>query len=120
MTNDNMNMDINATANNLTFVKSDVHIPRMVPLKTLAEESGFSYKALWLMCKQARFPFVKSGNKYYVNVDKFVEYLNTGDKEIDAVLNEVERIERSNNDEYIPRPKRKRGRPRKITVETDS
>ena len=45
---------------------------------------------------------------------------NTGDKEVDAVLNEVERIERSNNDEYIPRPKRKRGRPRKITVETDS
>ena len=29
------------------FIVSDVRIPRMVPLQTLADESGISYKALW-------------------------------------------------------------------------
>ena len=30
----------------LNFIVSDVRIPRMVPLQTLADESGISYKAL--------------------------------------------------------------------------
>ena len=66
----------------LNFIKSDVRIPRMVPLQTLADESGISYKALWLMCKRNKIVHIKAGNKFLVNVDKFIEFLNTGDTEV--------------------------------------
>lgn len=66
----------------LNFIVPDVRIPRMVPLQTLADESGISYKALWQMCKQNKIVHIKSGNKFLVNMDKFVEYLNTGETEI--------------------------------------
>ncbi|WP_315322203.1 hypothetical protein [Stomatobaculum longum] len=65
------------------FIVSDVRIPRMVPLQTLADESGISYKALWQMCKQNKIVHIKSGNKFLVNVDKFVEYLNAGELEVE-------------------------------------
>ena len=45
------------------------------------EQRLISYKALWQMCKQNKIVYIKSGNKYLVNVDKFIEYLNTGDQE---------------------------------------
>ena len=41
------------------FIVSDVRIPRMVPLQTLADESGISYKALWQMCKQNKIVHIK-------------------------------------------------------------
>lgn len=66
------------------FIVSDVCIPRMVPLQTLADESGISYKALWLMCKQNKIVHIKSGNKFLVNVDKFIEFLNTGETEVES------------------------------------
>ena len=68
----------------LNFIVSDVRIPRMVPLQTLADESGISYKALWQMCKQNKIVHIKSGNKFLVNVDKFIEFLNTGETEVES------------------------------------
>ena len=59
------------------FIVSDVRIPRMVPLQTLADESGISYKALWQMCKQNKIVHIKSGNK-------FIEFLNTGETEVEG------------------------------------
>ncbi len=79
----NANNTITLPEQEFNFIKSDVHIPRMVPLQTLADESGISYKALWLMCKQNKIVHIKSGNKFLVNVDKFVEYLNTGETEVE-------------------------------------
>jgi hypothetical protein len=59
----------------LNFIVSDVRIPRMVPLQTLADESGISYKALWQMCKQNKISCILSSpvnNFLYGNVDKFI------------------------------------------------
>ena len=65
------------------FIVSDVRIPRMVPLQTRAEASGLSYKALWQLCKQNKIVHIKSGNKFLVNVDKFIEFLNAGETEVE-------------------------------------
>ena len=65
------------------FIVSDVRIPRMVPLHTLEDEYVISYIALWLMCIQNKIVHIKSGNKFLVNVDKFVEYLNAGELEVE-------------------------------------
>lgn len=35
------------------------------------------------MCKQNKIVHIKSGNKFLVNVDKFVEYLNAGELEVE-------------------------------------
>ena len=45
---------------------------------------SFSYKALWQMCKQNKIVHIKSGNKFLVNVDKFIEFLNTGETEVES------------------------------------
>ena len=36
------------------FIVSDVRIPRMVPLQTLADESGISYKALCICANRTK------------------------------------------------------------------
>lgn len=63
--------------NNVTGLK----IPRMVPIQTVADECGFSYKTLWKMCKENQIVYIKAGNKYLINFDKFIEFLNTGVQE---------------------------------------
>ena len=53
---------------------------------TLPEQefNFISYKALWQMCKQNKIVHIKSGNKFLVNVDKFIEFLNTGETEVES------------------------------------
>lgn len=55
--------------------------PRMVPIQTVADECGFSYKTLWKMCKENQIVYIKAGNKYLINFEKFIEFLNTGVQE---------------------------------------
>lgn len=81
-------MKANTVKNNVAeqefnIIVSDVHIPRMVPIQTLSDEIGISYKTIWQWCKQNKIVYVKSGAKYLVNVDKFVEFLNTGEHDTD-------------------------------------
>ena len=56
-------------------------IPRMLPIQTIADECGFSYKTLWKLCKENKIIYVKAGNKYLINFDKFIDFLNTGVQE---------------------------------------
>ena len=41
------------------FIVSDVRIPRMVPLQTLADESGISYKALSVSYTHLTLPTIR-------------------------------------------------------------
>ena len=41
-------------------------------------------QAFWQMCKQNKIVHIKSGNKFLVNVDKFIEFLNTGETEVES------------------------------------
>ena len=49
-----------------------------------ADQFRFYTKALWQMCKQNKIVHIKSGNKFLVNVDKFIEFLNTGETEVES------------------------------------
>lgn len=55
---------------------SDVKIPRMLGLKEAAEVTGLSYYYLRQLCLSNKAVHVRAGNKYLVNLDKLVEYLN--------------------------------------------
>ena len=50
-------------------------IPRMESLKTLAKESNIPYGRIRLWCLEGKLPYIKSGNRFLVNVDMFVNLL---------------------------------------------
>lgn len=51
-------------------------VPRMLPIKAAAKESGLSYDAIRKLCMQKKIPFIRSGVKYLINMDRFADYLN--------------------------------------------
>ena len=57
----------------------NLKIPTMLKLADAAELTGVSYCHLLNMCKRGQIVHVKAGKKYLVNMEKLVEYLNTGE-----------------------------------------
>lgn len=55
-------------------------MPTMLPIKKAAEETGLSYAYIRKLCLEGKIVFVRSGNKFFVNMNKFAEYLNKGDE----------------------------------------
>lgn len=55
-------------------------MPRMLPIKQAAQETGLSYNFIRQLCIQEKIVFVRSGNKYFINMQKFEEYLDSGGK----------------------------------------
>lgn len=52
----------------------------MLTLKEAAKKTGLSYNQLRLWCHQNRIIYIRCGNKFYVNYDRLIDYLNTGGK----------------------------------------
>lgn len=53
-------------------------MPTMLPIKQVAERTGLSYEYIRRLCMQKKIVFVRSGNKYFINMEKFAEFLNNG------------------------------------------
>lgn len=53
--------------------------PRMMTIKKLSEQTGISEFHIRRLIKSNRIKYIRTGTKYLVNFDKFVEYLNNGD-----------------------------------------
>jgi len=62
-------------------MENTVVIPRMKTIQQVACETGLAYGNIMNLCKQNKIVHIRTGAKYLVNFDKFIEYLNTGDKE---------------------------------------
>lgn len=58
-------------------------VPTMLTIKEMSEISGLSYDCIRNWCLQGKIVFIKAGNKYLVNYEKFVAFLN-GEKEEEA------------------------------------
>ena len=54
-------------------------LPRMKSLKEMVELTGFSYHFLRNLCLQNKIVHVKTGKKYLINYDRFIDYLNSGE-----------------------------------------
>ena len=81
-------------------------IPRMRSIKDLVKEcrkagSDISEYAIRKCIKEGKIPFVFLGNKIYINLDGFIDYLNHGDSPellpVDAM--EVEETKEGYKDE---------------------
>lgn len=54
--------------------------PTMLSVPQTAERSGVSKWSIRKMCEENKIVHVKLGSKYLINWEKFVEHLETGDK----------------------------------------
>lgn len=53
----------------------------MVTLKEASSRTGISYDRLRKMCINRQIVHIKAGNKFLLNWDKLVDYLNAGEPE---------------------------------------
>ena len=53
-------------------------MPTMLTIKKAAEQTGLSYEFIRQLCIQKKIVFVRSGTKYFVNMEKFAEFLDSG------------------------------------------
>ena len=61
-----------------------IELPRMLTMREAAKETGLSYNAVREMCLQNKIVYCKSGKKYYINIEKLVDYLNKGERQDEA------------------------------------
>lgn len=60
------------------MTESNVIIPRMETMRALAKQSNVPYCRIRAWCLEGKLPYIKSGNRFLVNVDSFVELLKGG------------------------------------------
>lgn len=53
-------------------------VPRMRTIRETATETGISYHAIRQWCLENRITYIKAGNKYLINLDRLIEFLNSG------------------------------------------
>jgi len=56
-----------------------IKVPTMCSIKEMQEKTGFTYRQLMRMCKENKISHIRTGNKYLINYEKFIDYLNTGE-----------------------------------------
>mgnify|MGYP007017343073 CR=1 FL=1 len=54
-------------------------IPTMLTINQTAERSGLATHYVRQLCLQGKVTYCRAGNKYLVNFEKFVDFLNTGE-----------------------------------------
>ncbi len=51
-------------------------LPTMKPIKEMAELTGLSYTHLRHLCLEGKIVYRRAGNKYLINYERFIDYLN--------------------------------------------
>jgi len=57
------------------------NIPTMLTINETAERIGLAQHFIRQLCLQNKICYVKAGNKYIINWERFLEYLNIGETE---------------------------------------
>ena len=54
-------------------------IPEMLTINQVSERTNLSYSYLRMLCLQDKIVYVRAGNKYLINFQKFCTFLNGGE-----------------------------------------
>ncbi len=54
-------------------------IPRMCSINEASERTGLPDKLIRQLIRSGKVPYIMSGTKYLVNMNRLIDYLNTGD-----------------------------------------
>lgn len=55
-------------------------LPKMKTINEMVELTGLPYTFFRGLCVQNKIVYVKTGKKYLINYDRFVDYLNSGEQ----------------------------------------
>ena len=55
-------------------------LPQMKTIKEMVELTGLPYTFFRGLCVQNKIVYIKTGKKYLINYDRFVDYLNSGER----------------------------------------
>lgn len=58
--------------------------PQMLTIKETAAKTGLSYDFIRKLCLQRKIVFIRTGAKYLVNYDRFIDFLNEGEMQNEA------------------------------------
>lgn len=58
---------------------NEQHIPTMLTLREMSKLTGLSYDFLRKLCIRGQVVHIRSGNKIFINADRFIDYLNGGE-----------------------------------------
>jgi len=50
----------------------------MRTIKEASIETGLPYHTIRQLCLDGKITYIKAGNKYLVNLDRFIDFLNAG------------------------------------------
>ena len=56
-----------------------MNVPTMLTIRETAKRSGLAVHYIRQLCLQEKIVFRKAGNKFLINYEKFIEYLNAGE-----------------------------------------
>ncbi len=51
-------------------------VPLMLPIKEVSARTGLSYHFIRQLCIESKIIYLKTGNKYLINFDRFIDFLN--------------------------------------------
>lgn len=71
------NMLVDVTENKNVFELKK--LPNMKSIKEMTQLTGLSYSFLRQLCLQNKIIHIRTGKKYLINYDRFIDYLNTGE-----------------------------------------
>lgn len=60
-----------------------VTVPRMRTIQEVSKETGIAYHTIRQWCLEKKIVFLKAGNKYLINLDRLIDFLNVGDMSAD-------------------------------------
>lgn len=63
--------------NNINILEKP--LPRMRTIKQTAQETGLAEYFVRQLVKQHKIKYVMTGRKALINLDKFIDFLNTGE-----------------------------------------
>ena len=64
---------------NIDITAAITSAPRMRTITETAKETGFPVHAIRQLVKQKKIVYVMCGSKALINLDRFIEYLNSGE-----------------------------------------
>ena len=53
-----------------------INAPKMATIRETAKETGLSEHFIRRLCKTGKITAVPVGNRYMINLDRFIDYLN--------------------------------------------
>ena len=57
-------------------IPTDENAPQMITIKELANRTGLSDSSIRTLCKTNKIQYIRTGVKYLINYDRFIDYLN--------------------------------------------